>query len=29
MFTPAGFGVAVTPWAAVQRAAWEALAQIA
>jgi hypothetical protein len=25
MFAPAGFGVAPTPWLAVQRAAWEAV----
>jgi len=25
MFAPAGFGVAPTPWRAVQRAAWEAV----
>jgi hypothetical protein len=25
MFAPAGFGVAPTPWAAVQQAAWEAV----
>jgi hypothetical protein len=25
MFAPAGFGVAPTPWVAVQRAAWAAI----
>jgi hypothetical protein len=25
VFEPAGFGVAATPWAAVQRAAWAAI----
>jgi hypothetical protein len=27
MFAPAGFGVALTPWQAVQRAAWAALSR--
>ena len=27
MFAPAGFGVAATPWGAVQRAAWAAIAR--
>jgi hypothetical protein len=28
MFAPAGFGVAKTPWEAVQRAAWAALGRV-
>jgi len=29
MFAPAGFGVAPTPWVAVQRAAWAAVGKVA
>jgi hypothetical protein len=28
MFAPAGFGVAPTPWGAVQRAAWETMKHV-